>query len=49
MKFVLTAEKLDWARDGARKPVLAAARITKCSCACTRTVSLPSTVLPKSL
>ena len=49
MKFVLTAEKFDWASEGARKPVLKAPRITRCSCAWTRTVSLPSRWLPKSL
>ena len=49
MKLVLTAEKFDWASEGARKPVLAAPRITKRSWACTRTVSLPSRLLPKSL
>jgi hypothetical protein len=49
MKLVLTAEKLDCASDGARKPVLAAPRITKALCAWKRSVSFPSTVLPKSL
>jgi hypothetical protein len=48
MKLVATDEKLDWAREGARKPVLAAPRSTKRGWGATRSVTLPSTVLPKS-
>ena len=49
VKFVLTVEKNSWPREGARKPVLAAPRKTTRLSGWTRTVTLPSTVLPKSL
>ena len=39
-------EKNDWPSDGARKPVLSEPRSTSSGSGCTRTVSLPSMVLP---
>ena len=48
-KFVAVDEKNDWPSDGARKPRAERRRASRTGgSGCTRTVSLPSTVLPKS-
>ena len=46
MKLVAVDEKKDCPSDGARKPLLTEPRTTNRGSGCTRTVSLPSTVLP---
>ena len=48
-KLVAVDEKNDCPSDGARKPVLTEPRTMKRGSICTRAVTLPSTVLPKSL